>query len=167
MKKLISFLLIVLCGYWLYGRCSRSETDSKVLKQVKVAVKTANLRTGPGTNYDYVMLSDSTDKRQVSHGTVLDVVAMNNGWYEVRIEGEDSTAFIKQSLCVDLKQPKANKSSKGNSRAGSAGNAPSPSHSSSSQEAQPSQSTSQPPANTIDEVVEEVQGGQEQDDVIF
>ena len=103
MKKLFYVLIILVAGFWLYGKCGHKHTDSSdVLKQVRVAVKTANLRTGPGTNYDFV-LDASGNKQQVSQGTVLDVVAEQKGWYEVRLDGDSMRiAYIKQSLCTDL-----------------------------------------------------------------
>lgn len=109
MKKFITILIVVVCGLWLFNHCSfcshgKEDKDQKVLKQVRVAVQTANLRTGPGTGYDYATVeSDGTGGRwQIKRGTVLDVLAKENGWYLVRVAGDPRTVYIKQSLCADL-----------------------------------------------------------------
>lgn len=116
MKKLLLFLIILVGGFYLYNKCSHRNTQSEgVLKQVSVSVKTANLRTGPGTNYDFVLDANGA-KQQVSKGTVLDVVAEKQGWYEIQLKGEStSTAYIKQSLCADL-NPTASRKAKSNGR---------------------------------------------------
>ena len=144
---------------------------SDVQKQVRVAVKTANLRTGPGTNHD-ILLTASGDKWQVKQGTVLDVVAEKNGWYEVRLEGDSTRiAYIKQSLCADLGAP----THKSNSQKGPRSNPPA-----AVPDASPSGSTSPatqdspgynitpstPPSS--EEVVEEVTTGTgSEEEVIF
>ncbi|MBP5770102.1 MAG: hypothetical protein J6W75_01930 [Bacteroidaceae bacterium] len=164
MKKLSYLLIILVAGAWLYGKCSHKETDSPdVLKQVRVAVKTANLRTGPGTSYGFV-LDAKGNRRQVSNGTVLDVVAEKKGWYEVRLKGDSViTAYIKQSLCTDLK-PSTSRKTGGAKGTVKRSESPSPSVQEQPTEEPPSSSTP-PPA---DEVVEEVTNGSvSQDDVIF
>ena len=110
MKKFFS-ILIVMCGLLLLSSCiycSRGKGDKEktVLKQVRVAVQTANLRTGPGTSYGYATVNpDGTGgKWQVKRGTLLDVVAKEKGWYQVRVAEDSRTVYIKQSLCADLTQ---------------------------------------------------------------
>ena len=170
MKKLFYFLIILVAGFWLYGKCSHKTTkDANVLKQVRVNVKTANLRTGPGTNYDF-MLDAAGVKRQVSSGTVLDVVAEKKGWYEIRLDGDAThTAYIKQSLCSDVNGSSGRKG--GNTgKAQSTSPAPVPdevlsSPTTSADQDQPSTSPAAPPA---EEVVEEVKdGGASEDEVLF
>jgi len=153
-------------GYWIYSKCSgTSNKDEGVLKQVKVSVKTANLRTGPGTSYDFATAGgDATgDKLQVKKGTVLQVVAVKNGWYQVRIPGDTMTAYIKQTLCTDMNGAKGKKGGKGRK-------------SQSNKETSDDKHTEKPasakndaPANSTsaDEVVEEVSGSNSDDEVIF
>lgn len=101
MKKLIYLLIVLAAGYWIYTKCSNNhDNGGTVIKQVRVAVKTANLRTGPGTNY--AIATDSAGAQcQMRQGTLLDVVGEQKGWYEVSVPGTEGTAYIKQSLCVD------------------------------------------------------------------
>ena len=120
MKDVIYFVVFVAACVWIYNRCT-SDDSKEVEKQVKVAVKTANLRTGPGTSYD--VLTDSTgNKIQVTQGTLLNVTAEEKGWYRISIEGTDQPAYIKQSLCT---APNA-KTTKGKRRLKSSGNAGQP-----------------------------------------
>ena len=164
MKNFIKILIVVLVGCWVYHKCTSNSSQSNgVLKQVKVAVKTANLRTGPGTSYDFVTVNaDSTgEKLQLRGGDVLDVLAAENGWYQVRIQG-DRIAYIKQNLCADIskknaKSSKAKKSSK-SSAAKSTDDTP-------ITKEQPAAKPQK--AATPEDVVEEVKGGQANDEVIF
>ena len=173
MKKFITILVVVLCGLWLFNHCSfcshgRGDKDKEVLKQVRVAVKTANLRTGPGTNYDFV-LDASGNKQQVSQGTVLNVVAEQKGWYEVRLDGDSTRiAYIKQSLCTDLN---AKPSRKTNSRERPRNTAPASTPEGSPDTPTPSATQDSPgyhipPATppSSEEVVEEVTTGSTPDD---
>ena len=167
MKKLFYLLLILMAGYFLYSKCSHKSTDTAdgVLKQVRVAVKTANLRTGPGTNFDFVLDAEGV-KQQVKQGTVLDVVAQKSGWYEIRLGGDTiRTAFIKQSLCADLNASSPKKSAP---RKPTISN-PSTPEATSPQE--PPADASAPTPPPADEVVEEVTtgsgSGTSDDEVIF
>ena len=109
MKKILSILMIALCGCWLYSGCTVKveKAEKDIEKQVRVAVKSATLRMGPGDEYE-VALNEDSEECTMAKGTVLDVVASTNGWYEVRIDDE-FTAFIKQSQCeeVTVEKPKA------------------------------------------------------------
>jgi len=166
MKNIITILIIVLCGVGLFSsciHCSRSSDDKdlKVLKQVRVAVKTANLRTGPGTSYDYATVESdgSGGKWQVKRGTVLDVVAQKKGWYQVRIAGNERTAYIKQTLCKELTS--SGKSSRKVTKNGT--------EETKSKEVRDKKSTKSPSPSvpSDDEAVEEITSGQPQDDEIF
>ncbi|MEE3415150.1 MAG: SH3 domain-containing protein [Prevotella sp.] len=75
------------------------QTIAPVYKIVKVTAKTANLRTGPGTEYDYATFNNG--KLQVSRGSQLNVIDEENGWYKVRIGDNSQEVYIKQSLCAD------------------------------------------------------------------
>lgn len=162
MKKFLAFLIIVFLGVWGYRSCTNkkdSTADTEVLKQVKVTALSANLRTGPGTNYDYATVSaDGTGgKWKLKRGTVLDVISETVDWYEVRPVGNTRTAYIKKSLCADLDQAQSKASRKTQKEQSDA----------SPQNASKNRSEAAP-ANQDDGVVEEVSKGKPQDDeVIF
>lgn len=103
------FLLMLACSCWWLSSCIDKKTKSKdVLKQVEVAVKTANLRTGPGTRYTVASPPNkSKGKWQVKRGTVLNIVAAEKGWYQVYVTDQTHTAYIKQSLCCEKGQSRA------------------------------------------------------------
>lgn len=161
MKNFIKILIVVLVGCWVYHKCTSNSSQSNgVLKQVKVAVNTANLRTGPGTSYDFVTVNaDSTgEKLQLRGGDVLDVLAAENGWYQVRIQG-DRIAYIKQNLCTDItkKKTKSSKTKKSS--------APKSTDDTPITKEQPAAKPQK--AATPEDVVEEVKGGLANDEVIF
>lgn len=166
MKNLVYLLLLLAAGYWVYTRCQGdSNEDEGVLKRVKVSVKTANLRTGPGTSYDFATTGgDATgDKLQVTRGTVLQVVAVKNGWYQVRIPGDSTTAYIKQTLCTDMHGAKGKKGGKGRktqSNRKASDNMP-------TQKSASTKSATPAPSTSDDEVVEEVKGSSADDEVLF
>ena len=160
MKKLIIFLLIVAAGYWLYSKYSQGSDDNGVLKKVKVAVKTANLRTGPGTDFDFAVDHDAV-KCQVKQGEVLRVIAEKDGWYEVRIDDDSCTAFIKQSLCEEIGAKKSKKAPK--RRSSDDAGVPA----TSSKRLSPNLDLSPDEPSGDDGVVEEVAGGGVADEVIF
>ena len=168
MKKFFNILIVVLCGLWLFSHCtfcshSKDDKDLKVLKQVRVAVQTANLRTGPGTSYDYATVkADGTGGRwQVKRGTLLDVVAKEKGWYRVRIADDSRTLYIKQSLCADL--TKGGKSSRKEKKEPEADVSDDSSLSDAKSEKTPSSSSP-----SVENVVEEVVNSKTDDDeVIF
>ena len=74
-----------------------------VYKKVKVTAKTANLRTGPGTNYDFATINNNgtSEKWQVKLGDELDVISEQDGWYKVRISDNPQEVYVKQDLCKD------------------------------------------------------------------
>ena len=104
MKKFLALIIIVILGVWGYRSCVHKKTDddTKVLKQVKVTALSANLRTGPGTNYDYATVSEdgSGGKWKLKRGTVLEVVSESGDWYEVRVVGGSSARDFKTSYAV-------------------------------------------------------------------
>lgn len=165
MKKFLTFLIIVIAGYWVYNKYSNSDTGHKNVastkNQVTVAVKTANLRTGPGTDYDFVAVNaDGTGgKLQVTKGTKLDVVSSDNGWYQVRISG-DRTAYIKKALCLSANSVKTNRKGKD-----SPPKTVSPTPDDSKKVLEPGGKKRKPKLE--DGAVEEVTTGQAQDEVIF
>ena len=166
MKNLIYLLLILAAGYWMYSKCSDDDNKNEgVLKQVKVSVKTANLRTGPGTSYDFATASgdEGGDKLQVTRGTVLQVVAVKNGWYEVRIPGDSTTAYIKQTLCTDMNGAKGKKGGKGR-KAQSHQKA---SGDKATEKSTPAKSATPMHSTSDDEVVEEMKGSSADDEVLF
>ena len=108
MKNYFYALLLLACGCWWLSSCIDKKAKSEdVLKQVEVAVKTANLRTGPSTRHDIATPPNSLKgKWQVKRGTVLNVVAEEKGWYRVYVTDATHTAYIKQSLCCNPGQSK-------------------------------------------------------------
>ncbi len=65
-----------------------------------VKAKTANLRTGPGTSYDY--FKDSNGKKiQVNRGDKLYVYEVDGDWFKIEMSGNEF-AYIKKSLCEEL-----------------------------------------------------------------
>ena len=162
MKKLLALLVIVFLGVWCYRSCIHKKTDATddvtVLKQVKVTALSANLRTGPGTNYDYATVSaDGTGgKWKLKRGTVLEVVSESGDWYEVRVVGGSRTAYIKKSQCIDLDQANAKANNKAKKER------------SSKQKAEKDKIENSPTNESQSDVVEEVTKGKPQDDdVIF
>ena len=108
MKRLIYYIVIIIGAYWGYNHFFGSddaEKSSTYVKQVRVAVQTANLRTGPGTNYGYATTKadGSGGKWQVRQGTLLNVLSAKQGWYEVHVGKDTRSVYIKQSLCTDVK----------------------------------------------------------------
>lgn len=79
-----------------------------VLKTVYVTAKTANLRTGPGTEYSRaVILKDGKESIwQVTSGDKLDVLEEINGWYKVKATYSSQEVYIKTTLCRDVQQIK-------------------------------------------------------------
>lgn len=113
MKKILSILIIALCGCCFYSctqKTDKQENETAVMKQIRVAAKSATLRMGPGDEYD-VALNEDDSEYTMAKGTVLDVIASKDGWYEVRIDDE-FTAFIKQSLCEEVTVEKTKAKSK-------------------------------------------------------
>ncbi len=169
MKDFLVLLLFLAAGYWLYNRCTKEpDTDPDVQKQVRVTVATANLRTGPGTNFDVASVNaDGTGgKWQVSRGTVLDVLGQKSGWYEVRLPKGERTAFIKQTLCADLSAK--GRPSGTRSRRGGGSSSPSPSASSGTTPSAAEGTVSTAPApGTSEEVVEEIVTNNSDDEVFF
>ena len=103
MKKILFILIIALCGGCFYSCTQKTDkqgNEAAVMKQIRVAAKSATLRMGPGDEYEVALNEDDT-QCTMARGTVLDVVASKDGWYEVRIDDE-FTAFIKQSLCEEV-----------------------------------------------------------------
>ena len=106
---LILFFTVVDVGLgWIIDPFNRKkDTTEQVLiqqRQVEVTSKKANLRTGPGTNYDIATVNEdgSGGKWQVFRGDVLNLVAEENGWYKVTVDGDSREVFIKKSLCQEI-----------------------------------------------------------------
>lgn len=167
MKKLFGFIIIVIAGFWLYGRCTddKQTTKDDVLKQVTVSAKVANLRTGPGTNHAIISVNadGSGGNLQIRRGTKLDVLSESGGWFQVRIPGEERTAYIKASLCNDPTAKAA--SGKGSGRKGKRQEASSGEPSGTATESSPEAAPATPLPD--DDVVEEITTGQAKDEVIF
>lgn len=68
--------------------------------QVKVTTKVANLRTGPGTSYDFYKRADGT-KLQAFLNDRLSVVEDQGEWYKV-LTNDGGLAYIKKTLCSPM-----------------------------------------------------------------
>lgn len=66
----------------------------------EVTAKTANLRMGPGTNYDFYMQSNGT-KLQAHKGERLEVIEDQGGWFKIKTS-DGGIAFIKKTLCTPM-----------------------------------------------------------------
>ena len=79
-----------------------------VLKTVYVTAKTANLRTGPGTEYSRAIILKNGKESiwQVTSGDKLDVLEEINGWYKVKATYSSQEVYIKKTLCRDVQQIK-------------------------------------------------------------
>ena len=169
MKKFFGYLLFFALCIGLYKYCTGDSDKSdapKVMKQVRVAAKVANLRTGPGTNYDCLTVNaDGTGgKWQVTSGTVLDVLKEKRGWSQVRVGDDSRTAYIKQSLCAELNDKAGLRKGRGSSSSRSS------SGTSASSSSTPSEAPVAPAPSVSpdeEEVVEITSGRASQDEVIF
>lgn len=166
MKDVLYFLLFCVACYWLYGKCwGKDESEPKVLKQVTVTAKTANLRTGPGTNYDFAVNDSTGEKWQISRGTQLDVLAESKGWYKVRVAGSERVAYIKQTLCSGSGSSDSKPARKVKSRQ----TAPATSHDDGS--GSTNQTTATPPPtvhkDASEEVVNERKSNRNDDEVLY
>ena len=65
-----------------------------------VTAKVANLRTGPGTEYDFFMQA-SGEKLQVTKGDNIEIVEDTGEWFKI-LTATGSTAYIKKTLCTDM-----------------------------------------------------------------
>lgn len=66
----------------------------------EVTVEKANLRMGPGTDYDFYKLSDG-NKLQAQRGERLEVIADQGEWYQI-MTADGGTAYIKKTICSDM-----------------------------------------------------------------
>jgi SH3-like domain-containing protein len=160
MKKFLALIIIVTLGIWGYRSCihKESEEQPEALKQVKVTAMSVNLRTGPGTNYDFATVSEdgSGGKWKLKRGTVLEVVSESGDWYEVRVVGGSRTGYLKKSHCIDLDKANAKANNKAKKEQ------------SSKQKPEKDKGEITPHENSATDVVEEVTKGKPQDDdVIF
>lgn len=75
-----------------------------VIKEVEVRVEVANLRTGPGTEYDFARTDGMSEEEhlQALRGQRLGVVEEDGDWYKVLIDGHNHMAYISKKLCNDL-----------------------------------------------------------------
>ena len=78
----------------------------KHIKEVKVSVETANLRTGPGKNYPYAFKKNKNgveEKWQLHRNDRLLVVEIIGDWYKAIPLGDDenSEIYISTKLCRD------------------------------------------------------------------
>lgn len=79
------------------------EVTTDVIKTICVNTKTANLRTGPGKQYDCLTYYNNgyPQRLQAHYNDTLEVIEEANGWYKVRIPNTKIEAYIKKTLCRD------------------------------------------------------------------
>lgn len=65
-----------------------------------VTANVANLRTGPGTEYDFYLQANG-EKLQVTKGDDIQIVEDNGEWFKI-LTADGSTAYIKKTLCTDM-----------------------------------------------------------------
>ena len=89
-----------------------------VLKNVYVTAKTANLRTGPGTEYSRATILKNGKESiwQVTRGDKLDVLEEIDGWYKVKASYSSQEVYIKKTLCRDTQQIKGSDASATNAK---------------------------------------------------
>ena len=169
MKKFLVFVVFVIALVWGCNRCSDKEAPaSDALKQVTVSAKVANLRSGPGTNYDIITVNaDGTGgKYQVRRGTKLDVLSESGGWFKIRVPHDERTAYIKQTLCDDPSAKNSGKSS-GSRKGRGASSSGSPAASAPAAESTTPAATPAPPAEPAEEEVVEMTSGRGSQDEVF
>ena len=71
-----------------------------VIGFTQVTAKTANLRMGPGTNYDFYMQGNGT-KLQAHKGERLEVIEDQGGWFKIKTS-DGGFAYIKKTLCTAM-----------------------------------------------------------------
>lgn len=65
-----------------------------------VTANVANLRTGPGIEYDYYTQSDG-QKLQVTQGNEIQIIEDSGEWYKI-LTADKGMAFIKKTLCSEM-----------------------------------------------------------------
>lgn len=85
---------------------SVKEAPISVIKNVEVKAKVANLRVGPGTEFDYMRIEGMSEKEhlQVSRGQKLGVIEESGNWYKVLVDEQNNVAYINKRLCKDLSE---------------------------------------------------------------
>jgi len=79
---------------------SGSSSLPAAIGQTTVTVKVANLRKGPGTEYDYYVHSNGS-KLQAFINDQLSVVEDQGEWYKV-LTSDGGVAYIKKTLCTPM-----------------------------------------------------------------
>lgn len=81
------------------------EVTTDVIKTICINTKTANLRTGPGKQYDCLTYYNNgyQQRIQAHYNDTLEVIDEANEWYKVRIPNTKIEAYIKKTLCRDTK----------------------------------------------------------------
>ena len=95
------------CSSWWkkYGGNDTEVTTAAAIGYATVTANVANLRTGPGTDYDYYMQSEGM-KLQGKQGDRIEVLEDVGDWFKI-LTADGGTAYIKKTLCtgMELYQP--------------------------------------------------------------
>lgn len=83
-----------------YNSSESEQVQYTIIGQTTVTTSVANIRTGPGTNYDCYKNAKG-EQLQKRRGETLDVVEDAGKWYKVIAEN-DRFGYISKSLCTDI-----------------------------------------------------------------
>jgi hypothetical protein len=72
----------------------------KAIGYATVTTKIANLRRGPGTDYEICMMPNG-EKIQLRQGDEIQVLEDAGDWFKILLDGNE-TAYIKKTLCSDI-----------------------------------------------------------------
>ena len=105
----IAFMILLAMGIYNYcsswwkkygGNDTEVATTPTAIGHATVTANVANLRTGPGTDYDFYMLSEGT-KLQVTKGDNVEILEDAGDWFKV-LTSDGGVAYIKKTLCTDM-----------------------------------------------------------------
>jgi TonB family protein len=116
----LGLLVIILIIWGCFKFCGSSQNNNSEsvnlsgIGQAIVTANIANLRTGPGTDYDYYLQSDGT-KVQVKKGEYIEVLEDGGDWFKI-MTPDGGTAYIKKTLCSDIElyQPEGDTAAEAN-----------------------------------------------------
>lgn len=80
----------------------------KAIGYATVTTKIANLRQGPGTDYEICMMPNG-EKIQLRQGDEIQVLEDAGDWFKILLSGNE-TAYIKKTLCSDINSVKSSQS---------------------------------------------------------
>ncbi|MBR6604484.1 MAG: hypothetical protein IKK92_01220 [Prevotella sp.] len=102
---MVLFLLLISAvsiptSYDFESNNEESVSQSEYIGYAKVTTKVANLRTGPGTDYEICMQANG-EKLQVRQGDEIKILEDTGDWFKILLS-DNETAYIKKTLCSDI-----------------------------------------------------------------